>query len=50
MTSQIQLSDYQSSFVRELQEAGARFPVLGGMAMRAHGLPRATRDIDIFVE
>lgn len=36
--------------ISELLDADARFLVVGGYAVAAHGHPRATKDIDIFVE
>lgn len=41
--------DFQD-LLRELSEAGARFLVVGAYALAAHGLPRATGDIDVWVE
>ncbi len=35
--------------LRALGEAGAQFVVVGAYAMAAHGIPRATGDIDILV-
>jgi len=32
-----------------LEAAGVRYAVFGGLAMAAHGLDRATRDLDLFV-
>lgn len=32
-----------------LERAGVRYAVFGAMAMAAHGLDRATRDLDLFV-
>ncbi len=37
-------------FLRALDEAGARFLVIGAHAMSAHGTPRATGDLDVWVE
>lgn len=34
----------------ELADEGARFLVVGGYAVAAHGHPRATKDIDVWVE
>lgn len=34
----------------ELVDAGARFLVVGGYAVAVHGHPRATKDIDVWVE
>lgn len=50
VTPAIQLSSYQREFVRDLHVAGMRFLILGGMAMRAHRIPRQTEDIDILLE
>lgn len=36
--------------LRSLREEEARFLVVGAYAMAAHGVPRATGDIDIWVE
>ena len=36
--------------LRALDEAGARFLVVGAQAMAAHGVPRATGDMDVWVE
>lgn len=33
-----------------LQEAGARFIVVGAHALAVHGIPRATQDLGIWVE
>lgn len=35
--------------VAALERAGVRYAVFGAMAMAAHGLDRATRDLDLFV-
>jgi len=35
-------------FLRALNEAGARFLVVGAHALAVHGVPRATGDIDIW--
>lgn len=35
--------------VRALEYAGVRYAVFDGLAMAAHGLDRATRDLDLFV-
>ena len=34
----------------ELVDAGARFLVVGGYAVAVHGHPRATKDIDVWVD
>lgn len=36
--------------LRALDKAGARFLVVGAQAMAAHGVPRATGDMDVWVE
>ena len=43
------LTPYQLAFVHELCAVNVEFLVIGGMALRAHGLNRQTRDIDLFV-
>ena len=35
--------------LKRLNDAGARYVVIGGQAMRQHGMPRFTLDWDIFV-
>jgi len=35
---------------RNLNQAGARYIVMGGMAVNAHGYIRATEDIDLLIE
>jgi hypothetical protein len=37
-------------FVRYLNDAGARYLVVGGYALGFHGYPRFTKDLDIWVE
>jgi hypothetical protein len=37
-------------FLRALTEAGARFLVVGAHALAVHGVPRATGDMDIWLE
>jgi len=37
-------------FLTALQSAGARFLVVGAHAMAVHGVPRATGDLDIWIE
>lgn len=41
--------DYRD-FMAELLNAGARFLVVGAHALAVHGVPRATVDLDIWVE
>lgn len=36
--------------LRALSDAGARFLVVGAHAMAVHGVPRATQDLDVFIE
>lgn len=36
--------------ISALNDAEARFVVVGGYAVAAHGHPRATKDLDVFVE
>lgn len=36
--------------LQELRAAGARFLLVGAHAVGVHGIPRATRDIDVWVE
>jgi hypothetical protein len=44
----------QASVLRKvlgaLEREGVRYAIFGAMAMAVHGLPRATEDLDIFVE
>ena len=44
------LTAYQAAFVDDLTTVDVRFLVVGGVALRAHGVFRATRDLDILVE
>ncbi|HEX2671667.1 MAG TPA: hypothetical protein VHM25_12380 [Polyangiaceae bacterium] len=46
----IELFDDFRDILVELHRAGARFVMLGGHAVAFHGHPRATKDLDIFVE
>jgi hypothetical protein len=43
------LSAYQSSVAEALLAANIDFVVVGGMAMRAHGMNRETNDLDLLV-
>jgi hypothetical protein len=36
--------------VRALEDEGVHYAVFGAMALAAHGLDRATRDLDLFIE
>jgi hypothetical protein len=46
----VELFDDFRDILVELHKAGARFVLLGGHAVAFHGHPRATKDLDIFVE
>jgi hypothetical protein len=37
-------------FLRELLNAGGRFLVVGAHAMAVHGVPRATGDLDVWID
>jgi hypothetical protein len=37
-------------FLRALAEAGARFLVVGAHALAVHGIPRATVDLDVWID
>lgn len=41
--------DFQD-FLRTLLEAGVRFLVVGAHALAVHGVPRATVDLDVWIE
>lgn len=41
--------DDVTQVLRALERAGVRYAVIGAIAMAAHGLDRATRDLDLFV-
>ena len=41
--------DFQD-LLRELSDAEAKFLVVGAYALAVHGMPRATGDIDIWVQ
>ena len=45
----LRLNDDFRDLLVELGEAGARFLVVGGYAVGAHGAERATKDLDVFV-
>jgi hypothetical protein len=36
-------------FVRALNDAGAKFLIVGGHAVGFHGHPRATKDLDVWI-
>jgi hypothetical protein len=44
------LNDDYKEMLQALRDAEARFLVVGAYALAAHGVPRATLDIDIWVE
>ncbi|CAN5325372.1 nucleotidyl transferase AbiEii/AbiGii toxin family protein [soil metagenome] len=44
------MTDDYRDFLIELRRAGARFLVVGAHALAAHGIPRATVDLDIWIE
>jgi len=43
-------SDLVYAVLRALQHHGVRFKVVGGVALNLLGLPRATQDLDLFVD
>lgn len=43
------LTDYQKKLIYAMNLAGAEYLVIGGVAIRAHGLMRTTRDIDLLI-
>lgn len=49
MVDQPELSNAQLRLVEMMLRHEVRFMVIGGMAVRAHGLVRATRDIDLWL-
>lgn len=44
------MSDDFRDFLRALRDADARFLVVGAHALAAHGVPRVTGDLDIWIE
>ena len=44
------MTDDWADVLVSLVDAGARFLVVGAHALAVHGVPRATRDLDIWVE
>lgn len=44
------MSDDFSDLLRALVDAGARFLVVGAHALAAHGVPRMTADLDLWIE
>ncbi len=49
MTSPLALNEDFEDLLRELDRAGVEFVVVGAHALAAHGLPRATGDLDVLV-
>ena len=43
------LYDELHALIRRLQEAGVDYALCGGLAMAAHGWPRATMDVDLLI-
>ena len=46
----MEISEDWTDLLRLLLESNAKFVVVGGHAMGVHGLPRYTKDLDIFVD
>jgi predicted nucleotidyltransferase len=44
-----QVDEELRTFVRLLESLGLRYAVMGGIAVRAHGIPRPTQDVDFTV-
>lgn len=44
------MTDDWFDFIAALLDAGAQFLVVGAHALAAHGVPRATQDLDIWIE
>ena len=44
------MTDDWTDVLLALLEAGARFLVVGAHALAVHGIPRATQDLDVWVE
>ena len=42
--------DQTLAVLAELQRAGVRYKIIGGVALNFHGLARATKDLDVFVD
>jgi hypothetical protein len=45
----IRFDDFRN-LLAAFERHGVKYVLIGGMALAAHGLPRATRDVDFFVE
>lgn len=50
MSNSPDLNEDFADMIRCLQDAGAEFLIVGAHALAAHGIPRATGDIDLFVK
>ena len=46
----MQLSRDFKEFVASLNASGARYLIVGGYAVAAHGHPRYTKDLDVWIE
>ena len=44
------MTDDWADVLRALLSAGARFIVVGAHALAVHGVPRATQDLDVWVD
>jgi len=49
MAGYVTVSAFEA-IAKALTDAGARFMVVGGLAMQAHGLDRSTYDIDLVIQ
>jgi hypothetical protein len=49
MDNEPELNDDFADMLRSLKDAAVEFVIVGAHALAAHGIPRATGDIDIFV-
>ena len=45
----LNVTSYQARFLADLRKSEVEFLLIGGIAMRAHGIERPTIDLDIFV-
>ncbi|WP_342051326.1 MULTISPECIES: hypothetical protein [unclassified Cupriavidus] len=45
----ILLNEQQIRFLRSMDDAGVQYLVIGGWALRAHGVDRRTHDLDVWV-
>ena len=44
------MTDDWFDMIRALQDAGARFLIVGAHALAVHGVPRGTQDLDLWIE